>query len=202
MTEMGYGGGVECSVHNGYHLRKTDLFVEIVDPETEAPLPDGVSGEVVFTTLTRRAMPLIRYRTGATARFLPELCPCGSTLRRMGKVQGRLTSGAALGPMIRLDMAVLDEAIFAVPSVLDFQAELIPVNGISRLRVTLQCDPARFPVTSAEVHTALSRMPVVHNAITQGLLDIDPVRLSPESWFITGATKRTLIDRRQQGPIT
>ena len=94
-------------------------------------------------------------------------------------------------------MAVLDEAIFAIPNVLDFQAELIPVNGISRLRVTLYCDPARFPDTSAEVRTALVRVPVVRNALTQGLLDIDSVRLSPESWFTTGAAKRTLINRRQ-----
>jgi phenylacetate-CoA ligase len=201
MTEMGYGGGVECDAHDGYHLRETDLFVEIVDPATGATLPDGVSGEVVFTTLTRRAMPLIRYRTGDTARFLPELCPCGSTLRRLSKVQGRLTNGAALGSMISLHMAVLDEAIFAVPSVLDYQAELIPVNGVSRLRVALQCDPARFPDTSAEVRMALARLPVVRHAISEGLLDLDPIRLSLEKWFTTGAAKRTLIDRRQQGPI-
>jgi phenylacetate-coenzyme A ligase PaaK-like adenylate-forming protein len=201
MTEMGYGGGVECGAHDGYHLREADLFVEIVDPVTGAPLPNGVSGEVVFTTLTRHAMPLIRYRTGDLARFLPELCPCGSTLRRLSKVQERLADGATLGPLTRLHMPVLDETIFAVPNVLDFQAELIPVNGISRLRLTLHCDPARFPDTSAEVRTALVRMPVVRDALIQGLLDIDSVRLSPENWFTTGAAKRTLIDRRQKRSI-
>lgn len=201
MTEMGYGGGVECGAHDGYHLREADLFVEIVDLATGTPLPDGVSGEVVFTTLTRRAMPLIRYRTGDLARFLPELCPCGSTLRRLSKVQGRLADGATLGPLTRLHMAVLDEAIFAVPNVLDFQAELIPVNGISRLRLTLHCDPARFPDTSAAVRMALARLPVVRHAVSEGLLDLDPIRLSLEKWFTTGAAKRTLIDLRQQGPI-
>jgi phenylacetate-CoA ligase len=198
MTEMGYGGGVECGVHDGYHLREADLFVEIVDPVTGAPLPDGVSGEVVFTTLTRRTMPLIRYRTGDLARFLPELCPCGSTLRRLSKVQGRLADGAPLGPLTRLHMPVLDETIFAVPNVLDFQAELIPVNGISRLRVTLHCDPVRFPETSAEVRMKVARLPVVRDATSEGLLDIEPIRLSLENWFTTGAAKRTLIDRRQQ----
>ena len=88
MTEMGYGGGVECDAHDGYHLREADLFVEIVDPATGRALPDGVSGEVVVTTLTRRAMPLIRYRTGDMARFLPEYCPCGSTLRRLEQGAG------------------------------------------------------------------------------------------------------------------
>ena len=198
MTEMGYGGGVECDAHDGYHLREADLFVEIVDPATGRPLPDGVSGEVVVTTLTRRAMPLIRYRTGDMARFLPEYCPCGSTLRRLSKVQGRLANGATLGPLTRLHMAALDEAIFAIPEILNFQAALIPVNGFSRLSLTVHCDPCRFPDTLADVREALARVPAVRDAVARGLLDIEPIRLSPENWFTTGAAKRTLIDRRQE----
>src|SRR5690606_23928917 len=77
MTEMGLGGAVECQARSGYHLREADLYVEIVDPLTGASLPDGETGEVVFTTLTRTAMPLLRYRTGDISRFLPEPCPCG-----------------------------------------------------------------------------------------------------------------------------
>lgn len=57
MTEMGWGGGVECEARNGYHLREADLFIEIVDPETGRPLPNGDSGEIVVTTLTRVGMP-------------------------------------------------------------------------------------------------------------------------------------------------
>ena len=198
MTEMGYGGGVECDAQDGYHLREADLLVEIVDPATGRKLPDGVSGEVVVTTLTRRAMPLIRYRTGDRARILPEYCPCGSTLRRLSKVQGRRANGAALGPFARLHMAALDEALFAIPDVLNFQAELIPANGFSRLCITVHCDPCRFPETLARVREALARVPAVRDAVAQRLLDIDPIRLSPENWFTTGAAKRTLIDRRQE----
>jgi phenylacetate-CoA ligase len=198
MTEMGYGGGIECDAHDGYHLREADLFVEIVDPATGRSLPDGVSGEVVFTTLTRRAMPLIRYRTGDIARFLPEYCPCGSILRRLSKVQGRLANVAALGSSIWLHMAALDEAIFPIPEVFNFQAELIPANGFSRLSITVQCDPYRFPKTLADVREALARVPAVRDAVAQRLLVIDPVQLSTENYFTTGAAKRTLIDRRQE----
>jgi phenylacetate-coenzyme A ligase PaaK-like adenylate-forming protein len=198
MTEMGYGGGVECNAHEGYHLREADLLVEIVDPATGRTLPDGVSGEVVVTTLTRRAMPLIRYRTGDLARFLPDYCPCGSTLRRLGKVPGRLANGAALGPATHLRMAALDEAMFAIPDVLNFQAELIPANGSTRLNITVHCDPCRFPDTLADVSAALVCVPAVRDAVAQGLLTIDPIRFSPENWFTTGAAKRTLIDRRRE----
>ena len=198
MTEMGYGGGVECDAHDGYHLREADLFVEIVDPATGQALPDGVSGEVVVTTLTRRAMPLIRYRTGDQARLLPDYCPCGSMLSRLGKVQGRLTNAAQLGGLTQLKMSVLDEALFAIPEVLNYQAELVPVNGECRLRITVLCDPCRLIDTMVRMQAALTRLPEVQEAMAQRRLAIDPIRLTTANWFTTGAAKRTLIDRRQE----
>ena len=78
MSEMGLGGGVECEARDGYHLREADLHIEIVDPETGRSLPDGDEGEIVFTILTPRGMPLIRQRTGDLGRFLTDPCPCGA----------------------------------------------------------------------------------------------------------------------------
>ena len=92
MTEMGFGGGVECEARNGYHLREADLYIEIVDPETGRSVSEGDPGEVVFTTLTRRGMPLIRYRTGDVSRFVPGPCPCGTVLKTLARVKSRLCS--------------------------------------------------------------------------------------------------------------
>ena len=89
-TEMGYGGGMECEAGSGYHLREADHYFEVVDMLADTPLPPGEVGEVVFTTLTRHAMPLVRYRTGDAARMLPGPCPCGSPLRRLGPILGRI----------------------------------------------------------------------------------------------------------------
>jgi len=89
MTEMGLGGAMACRARAGYHPREADLLFEIIDPETGKVLPDGDVGEIVFTTLTRRAMPLIRYRTGDFSRWIPEPCPCGSVLKRLDKVGDR-----------------------------------------------------------------------------------------------------------------
>jgi phenylacetate-CoA ligase len=89
-TEMGYGGGMECAADSGYHLREADHYFEVLDMDTGRPLPLGEVGEVVFTTLSRRAMPLVRYRTGDAARMLPGPCPCGSPLRRLGPILGRI----------------------------------------------------------------------------------------------------------------
>lgn len=90
LTESGYGGGVQCLARNGFHMRALDVLVEIVHPLTGLPLPPGEEGEIVITTLHREAMPLVRYRTGDVAAWLPGPCACGSPLPRLGEVRGRL----------------------------------------------------------------------------------------------------------------
>ncbi|MDD3349409.1 MAG: AMP-binding protein [Eubacteriales bacterium] len=90
MTEMGLGCAVSCCNLNGYHPREADLFLEIINPKTGEVLADGEFGEIVFTTLTRKAMPFIRYRTGDFSRFLAEPCPCGSHLKWLDKVGKRM----------------------------------------------------------------------------------------------------------------
>ena len=89
MTEMGLGCAVSCGQGEGYHVRECDLYIEIIDPETGKVVPDGQPGEVVFTTLTRKGMPFIRYRTGDRSRWITEECRCGSRLKRLDKVGPR-----------------------------------------------------------------------------------------------------------------
>ena len=119
MTEMGYGGGVECACLNGYHLRENDLYFEIIDPISGELVQDGEYGEVVFTTLNRQAMPLIRYKTGDRARFLTQPCKCGTFLRRMEKVLGRMENSVCIqGHEIHL--RALDEILLRFDSILDY----------------------------------------------------------------------------------
>lgn len=121
MTEMGLGGGVDCSAHAGYHMRESELLVEIVDPITGAPSPPGEAGEVVFTTLTRRGLPLIRYRTGDRSRLLPGPCRCGSPLQRLERIHGRVHGGLRIGGA-ELGMPALDDALYTLDNVVDFAA--------------------------------------------------------------------------------
>ena len=89
MTEMGLGCAVSCEHQVGYHVREADLYLEIVDPDTGQPLPDGCWGEIVFTSLTRVGMPFIRYRTGDISRWKTEPCPCGSSLKLLDYIKDR-----------------------------------------------------------------------------------------------------------------
>jgi phenylacetate-CoA ligase len=87
---IGPGVAAECREgRDGAHVQEDHFLVEVIDPETGAPLPFGELGELVFTTLTKEALPLIRYRTGDIASVSDAPCPCGRTTVRMGPVQGR-----------------------------------------------------------------------------------------------------------------
>jgi phenylacetate-CoA ligase len=86
---MGPGVASECVHQQGLHVFEDHFIVEIIDQETLEPVPDGEYGEVVFTTLTKEGIPVIRYRTRDISRIIPEPCTCGRTFRRMERVTGR-----------------------------------------------------------------------------------------------------------------
>jgi len=87
---MGPGVAMECiEGRNGLHVFEDHFLVEVIDPETGEVLPYGEKGELVFTTLTKEAFPLIRYRTKDISRLMPQICKCGRTFVRMERVSGR-----------------------------------------------------------------------------------------------------------------
>jgi len=86
---MGPGVAGECLEQQGMHLQEDHFLMEIIDPGTGQVLPTGELGELVITTLSKEAFPVIRYRTGDLCRIIPEPCSCGRTLRRISRIQGR-----------------------------------------------------------------------------------------------------------------
>jgi phenylacetate-coenzyme A ligase PaaK-like adenylate-forming protein len=195
MTEMGLGGGVECSARNGYHMREADLLFEIIDPVTEKPVGDGEYGEVVFSTLTRRGMPLIRYRTGDRSRFLTKPCPCGSVLRRMERISGRIREAVGLYDGSSLSIAQLDEVLFRDPAVSAYAAEMRVENGCDCLVLTIQS--AQHDVDVKQVATELCQRHSIGDLVKKGHLKLD-VREGNPGYFTTGTAKRFIADRRNQ----
>jgi phenylacetate-CoA ligase len=105
LSEMnGPGVAFECTEKKGMHVWEDSFLMEVIDPRTLKPVPEGEEGELVFTALTREGMPLIRYRTRDLASVYPDPCPCGRTHRRMSRISGRsddmlIVKGVNMFPM-------------------------------------------------------------------------------------------------------
>lgn len=203
MTEMGLGGAVDCQAHAGCHVREADLYFEIVDPETGVSLPEGEEGEIVFTTLTRTGMPLIRYRTGDLARFVPGTCPCGSVVRRLSWVRGRREGVARLSGGGTLSLADLDEALLALPGIVDYGAELTRQDGRDTLHISLvtadieAAGSGRSRERVSQVRAVLGALPMLALAVQQGKLGLAVDVAQSGGKPSDGSIKRVLHDRRE-----
>jgi phenylacetate-CoA ligase len=193
MTEMGLGGGVECQARWGYHFREADLYMEVIDPITGRTVPEGEYGEVVFTTLTRSGMPLIRYRTGDISRFIPGDCPCGTVLRTLAKVRSRVGSEVDLGDGHCLTMADLDEALFSIDGVWNFTASLSREGRMDHLHVEV-CGTGETKVHV--VQQAVEAIPEVRAARESGRLEVVSMMQKEGPFGFSGQAKRMLLDRR------
>lgn len=88
---VGPGVAMEChEAQNGLHIAEDHFLVEVIDPITLKPVPEGTEGELVFTSLKKEALPIIRYRTGDIASITTETCACGRTTTRMSRIKGRI----------------------------------------------------------------------------------------------------------------
>jgi len=193
MTEMGLGGGVECQARRGYHLREADLYLEVVDPTDGRAVQEGEYGEVVFTTLTRCGMPLIRYRTGDISRFVPGDCPCGTVLRTLETVRGRVGNKVDLGDGHCLTMADLDEALFPIDGVQNFTASLSRKDMMDHLHVEMW---GRKEIQLSLVQQAVEAIPGVRAARESGCLQVVSMLQKEGPFGFSGQAKRTLVDRR------
>ena len=186
----------ECTHRRGYHVNEFDFYVEIADPD-----PEGY-GEIVLTTVNRRVMPLIRYRTGDVARWLPEACPCGLPFRRLSTLRGRLDEQVSCAwgnlhpdffqPLLREVPGLGSDWQVAL-----YERELTPV---AQFRLELAGDGAARERAVQEVLGALQRaQPEAWRAYCQRLLDVEFAFFSPGTLRQQRKLLR-LVDERQTGP--
>ncbi len=197
LTEMGLGVAVECRAREGYHFNEADLLLEVVNPRTGEPAEAGEEGELVFTTLNREAMPLIRYRTHDISRLIPGPCPCGAaTLLRFGPVRKRLEAIAVVGDGDEIFPALFDDALFEVPGLMDYQLNL--TRRDNRDCLEFRIEPAQGAADIApEIRGALLAMPSVARNIAAGSM-IEPrvELLSPGALQSSSRAKKMIVDRR------
>ena len=144
MTETGGIGttGQDCSAHAGIHVWDDYYITEVIDPATGKNVPDGEYGEVVFTSLSREAMPIIRYRTHDISRIISrEKCACGRTHVRIDRITGR-TDDMLIVKGVNFYPRQVEQALMEIPGVKDeFQIILEEHNGMTDVTVNVEAEP-------------------------------------------------------------
>jgi phenylacetate-CoA ligase len=139
---VGPGVGCECRCQAGPHIFEDHFYPEIIDPSTGKVLPDGVEGELVLTTLSKRAMPMIRYRTHDLTTLNPEPCACGRTVRRIVRI-ARRSDDMLIVRGVNLYPSQIETALLRVPGTAPhYQIELTREAGLDVLAVRVELDPA------------------------------------------------------------
>jgi phenylacetate-CoA ligase len=140
----GPGVGSECSAQDGLHVFEDRFYPEIVQPETGDPLPDGEEGELVLTTLSKQAMPMIRYRTRDLTSLITEPCGCGRTLRRIKRISRRADDMLVIRG-VNVFPSQVETALLRVEGTLPhYQIVLTRDKGLDQMEVKVEVTPEVF----------------------------------------------------------
>ncbi|MGN6870823.1 MAG: phenylacetate--CoA ligase family protein [Solirubrobacteraceae bacterium] len=158
LSEMcGPGVAVEClTARDGLHVNEDHFLVEVIDPETEQPLAPGSTGELVFTTLTKEALPLIRYRTGDLGAITLEPCRCGRTSARLIQLGGRRDDMMIIRG-VNLFPSHVEQLLLSVEGVAPHWRLVLERTGPMD-ELTLECEPADADVDRGALANALEQV--------------------------------------------
>jgi len=197
LSEMcGPGVAFECPEQAGMHIWEDRFLVEIVDPDTGSPVPDGECGELVLTTLDREATPLVRYRTRDLTRLISEPCPCGRTHRRIDRIRGRsddmmIINGVNIFPM------QVEQTLLRIPGIgSNYLIEIHEENFMDKLHVSVELAAETFQGT-------LCQLEGLHGTVLSALREetgVTPVVKLLEAGSLPAAEGKAVrvIDRRSQ----
>ncbi|GHU23135.1 phenylacetate-coenzyme A ligase [Spirochaetia bacterium] len=171
ISEMnGPGVAFECQCKNGLHIWEDGYIVEIVNPETLEPVPDGELGELVLTCLCRESSPILRYRTRDLTSFYTEPCECGRTHRRLHRFAGR-TDDMLIINGVNLFPSQIEEVIMGIPEVGNNYLIVVEKEGLlDRLTVKTEVGPAIFMDDSRPLNALKERI----RKKLQALITINP----------------------------
>lgn len=192
---MGPGVASECECQNGLHINEDHFYPEIVNPETGEVLPDGEIGELVFTTITKQGLPLIRYRTHDLSRLVREKCECGRTLVRMEKSFGRCDDMLIIRG-VNLFPSQIETVILQMKEVKPyFQIVVDRVNNLDTIELKVEVDEQFLT-------DKISQLQAIKNKLSENLhsatgLGIKVTLVEPKSLERTEGKSKRVIDNRK-----
>jgi phenylacetate-CoA ligase len=173
LSEMcGPGVATECPARDGMHVQEDHFLVEVVDPDSGAPLSEGEEGELVFTTLMKEALPLIRYRTGDIGSLDRSPCGCGRTFARLSGLRGRrddmlIVRGVNLFP------SNVEHLLLGVEEVAPHYRLIVDRDGPMD-ELTVECEPASAGVDREALAARLENLLREHTGIRIAVAVVDP----------------------------
>ena len=194
LSEMcGPGVAAECRVaRHGLHVQEDHFLVEVLDHETGDAVPEGADGELVFTTLTKEAQPLIRYRTGDIGSVTSDPCECGRTMTRIAALRGRLDDMLIIRG-VNLFPSTIETLLLGVEEV-GPHYRLIVERPAEMDEVSVECEPAVVGIDRAALTERLELLLRDHTGIRIDVSVVEPGTI-PRS---EGKAVR-VVDRRQTG---
>ncbi len=190
----GPGVGCACECQDGLHIYEDLFYPEIIDPDTCQVLPDGEEGELVLTTLCKKAMPMIRYRTRDLTKIMTEKCACGRTIRRIAKISHR-SDDMFIIRGVNVFPSQIESAIMSVESVLPvYQIILTRERDLDNMEVNIEVNSEMF-------HDKVAAIEEIKAKISHSIERILGIRvlvkmLAPNSIPRSEGKAKRVIDKR------
>jgi phenylacetate-CoA ligase len=193
---IGPGVAIECPCQDGLHIFEDHFYPEIVDPSSGAVLTEGEEGELVLTTLSKQAMPIIRYRTRDITALIPSRCPCGRSLRRMRRISRR-SDDMLIIRGVNVYPSQVEAALLEVEGTLPhYQILLTRAYGLDQMEVQVE-------VTSETFSDKIGALEQLHDTIAEALehvlgLRVEVTLVEPHAIQRSEGKAQRVIDRRLQ----
>ncbi|MBW6500855.1 MAG: phenylacetate--CoA ligase [Bacteroidales bacterium] len=192
---IGPGVASECMAQEGLHINEDHFFPEIIDPDTLQVLPEGSMGELVFTTLTKEGLPLIRYRTRDLTRLTSERCSCGRTMIRMEKCLGR-SDDMLIVRGVNLFPSQVENVLLEMSEIKPHYLLVVDrVNNLDTLEVQVEVDEAFFLDKISQLEAL--RMKIQENLETALALGVKVTLVEPKKLERSETKSKRVIDKRK-----
>lgn len=203
---VGPGVAIEChEAQNGLHIAEDHFLVEVIDPETLEPVPNGLEGELVFTSLTKEATPVVRYRTGDIASITEETCSCGRTTIRMSRVKGRIDDMLIIRG-VNVFPSEVENALLQVEELMPhYQIGLTKSGPLDAVEINVEIRPSFYDtIQQSLTHEKVTvlKAKICHILKSQCLISVKVNVLSPLSIPRSEGKAVRVLDLRNQKKTT
>ena len=192
---IGPGVASECPVQEGLHINEDHFYPEIIDPDTLHVLPEGSTGELVFTTITKEGLPLIRYRTRDLTRLTYEKCTCGRTMVRMEKCLGR-SDDMLIIRGVNLFPSQVESVILEMSEIKPHYLLIVDrINNLDTLELKVEVDEAFFQDKISQLESLRQKL---QNNLENSLgLGIKVTLVEPKIIERSEGKSKRVIDKRK-----